>query len=131
LPNVVPARGGDKRFSVVCSGHDGRMDAGRAAELQVLLEGVTLPAHKDDLLEYAVRQRAEPAFLDALQQIPDRDYESIDQVAEELLHMQPPPPPEAPPHPREESGDPPGGDAYTDPDPEPGRVRDADRAPDD
>jgi hypothetical protein len=100
------------------------MDAARAAELQVLLEGVTLPAGKADLLEYAVRQRAEPILLDALREIPDREYRSIDEVAEELLHVQPQPPHEL--HPREESGDPPGGDAYTDPHPDTGRVRDGD-----
>lgn len=89
------------------------MDTSRAAELQVLLEGVSLPATKDELLEYAVRQRAEPHFLEALRSLPEREYASLDDVGEELLHVQPSPPPESPPTPREESGDPPGGDDYT------------------
>jgi hypothetical protein len=106
------------------AGIPGAVDTSRAAELQVLLTGVPLPATKDELLEYAVRQRAEPHFLEALRALPDRGYSSIDEVAEELVHVQPAAPPRLPPHPREESGEPPGGDAYTDPDSEPGRVRD-------
>ena len=84
------------------------MDTSRAAELQVLLEGVPLPATKDQLLEYAVRQRAEPHFLEALRSLPEREYASLDEVGEELLHVQPSSPPGPPPRPREESGDPPG-----------------------
>jgi hypothetical protein len=88
------------------------MDTSRAAELQVLLEGVPLPATKDQLLEYAVRQRAEPHFLEALRSLPEREYASLDEVGEELLHVQPLHPPQPPPKPRDESGDPPGGDDY-------------------
>jgi hypothetical protein len=88
------------------------VEISRAAELQVLLEGVPLPATKDQLLEYAVRQRAEPHFLEALRSLPEREYASLDEVGEELLHVQPSQPPQPPPRPREESGDPPGGDDY-------------------
>jgi hypothetical protein len=72
------------------------VDASRAAELQVLLEGVPLPATKDQLLEYAVRQRAEPHFLEALRSLPEREYTSLDEVGEELLHVQPAAPPVPP-----------------------------------
>lgn len=89
------------------------MDTSRAAELQVLLEGVPLPATKDELLEYAVRQRAEPHFLEALRSLPEREYESLDEVGEELVRVQPLPPPGKPASPRDESGPPPGGDDYT------------------
>jgi hypothetical protein len=104
------------------------VDSARAAELQVLLEGVPLPAEKAELLEYAVRQRAEPPFIDALRGVPDRRYESLDEVGEELVRVQPPHlrDPLRPPH--EESGAPPGGDAYTDPHPDTGQVRDLDKA---
>jgi hypothetical protein len=88
------------------------VDTSRAAELQVLLEGVPLPATKDQLLEYAVQQRAEPHFLEALRSLPERQYASLDEVGEELVHVQPSPPPHSPPDPHEESGDPPGGDSY-------------------
>jgi hypothetical protein len=56
-----------------------------AAELKTLLVGVPLPAEKPGLLEYAVKQRAEPTFLDALQSLPDRRYESLDEVLEGLV----------------------------------------------
>jgi hypothetical protein len=100
------------------------VDNSRTAELQVLLEGVPLPATKDQLLEYAVRQRAAPQFLEALGALPDREYVRLDEVGEELVHVQPTAPPRERRKPSEESGDPPGGGAYTDTDPEPGRVRD-------
>jgi len=66
------------------------VDTSRAAELQVLLEGVPLPATKDQLLEYAVQQRAEPELLEALRGLPEREYRSLDEVGEELIHVQPP-----------------------------------------
>jgi hypothetical protein len=88
------------------------VDTSRAAELQVLLEGVPLPATKDQLLEYAVQQRAEPQLIEALRSLPDKEYRSLDAVGEELVHVQPDPPDEDAAQPREESGDPPGGDSY-------------------
>ena len=56
-----------------------------SAQLKVLLVGVELPAEKPALLEYAVRQRAEPQLIDALQSLPQREYASVDEVVEELL----------------------------------------------
>lgn len=106
------------------------METSRAAELQVLLEGVPLPAGKAQLLAYAVQQRADPLAIEALGSLPDREYASLDEVAEELLHVQPKREEEAPQAPREESGAPPGGDAYTDADPDTGQVRDLDSAED-
>lgn len=82
------------------------MDASRAAELRVLLKGVPLPASKDELLEHAVRQRAEPHFLEALRSLPEREYASLDEVGERLVHVQPSTPPQSP-------AQPPGGDDYT------------------
>ncbi len=61
------------------------MNTAQAAELQVLLEGVPLPAEKARLLEYAVQQRAEPHFLAALRRLPDREYASLDEVGAALL----------------------------------------------
>ena len=49
------------------------MDTSRAAELLVLLEGVPLPATRDQLLEYAVKLRADPPFLSLLRRLPERD----------------------------------------------------------
>jgi Protein of unknown function (DUF2795) len=57
------------------------VDAAAVAELKTLLAGVVLPAEKARLLEYAVQQRAEPPLLDALMSLPDREFESLDDVA--------------------------------------------------
>lgn len=88
------------------------MDTQRVAELKRLLVGVPLPAEKPQLLAYAVQQRAEPDLVMALRTLPDREYESLDEVAEELLRVQPARRKTGPREPRTESGEPPGGDAY-------------------
>ena len=95
----------------------------RVAQLQVLLEGVALPAAKQDLLRYARGEGAAPAELALLEALPDRGYASIDEVGETLQPVQPATNGAQPERPQAESGLPPGGDAYTDPSPEPGRVR--------
>jgi hypothetical protein len=101
------------------------VDPGDAAELKATLTGVTLPAEKPQLLEYAVQQRAEPRLLDGLRTLPEeKTYESLDDVVEELLHVQPSRVEGDPHQPKEEAGAPPGGDAYTDKDPETGTIRD-------
>jgi hypothetical protein len=102
------------------------MNLQRAAEIQVVLEGVALPATREQLVHYAALQDAEAAV--DLERISDREYRSIDEVGEEL----------APTHavhvsqerlPRAESGEQPGGDDYLRPFPESGRV-DPDAPPD-
>jgi hypothetical protein len=95
------------------------MNLQRAAEIQVLLEGVSLPASRDELVRYARAEDAAAAL--ALEGIPDRDYTRLDEVGEALAPTQPRPP-AAQPLPRPESDQPPGGDAYTQPYPESGRV---------
>ena len=88
--------------------------------------GIPLPAEKPDLLEYAVRQHAEPSLLDALGTLSDdKEYESLDDVVEELLQVQPPRVDDVPHEPKEESGLPPGGDDYTSTSSRPGNVADA------
>jgi hypothetical protein len=93
----------------------------RAAELQAVLQGVPLPAKKRDLVEYA-RTQDESAVSD-LQVLPDREYSSLDEVGEALAPVQPKRREPDAHEPRDESGQPPGGDAYLDPHPEPGAVR--------
>jgi hypothetical protein len=95
----------------------------RLAELQVLLEGVPLPAGKQELLDYARGEGGGHAQLTLLEALPDRQYGSIDEVGETLQPVQPSLPPQQPEQPKAESGRPPGGDAYTDPSPETGTVR--------
>ena len=100
------------------------MDTATAAELKTLLVGVTLPAERSDLLEYAVRQRAEPQLLDGLRSLSDeKQYSSLDEVVEEILQVQPDRSKPVPHEPKEEAGKPPGGDAYTDKHPQSGAVR--------
>ena len=96
------------------------MNLQRAAEIQVVLEGVKLPATRAELVHYAALQDAEAAV--ELERISDREYKSIDEVGEELAHTQPYFPAEEP-LPREESGAPPGKADYVNPDPTPGELR--------
>lgn len=93
----------------------------RAAELQVVLEGVPLPAKKGELIEYAREQDA--ATVSDLQALPDREYSSLDEVGEALAPVQPSRAQSLLKRPHEESGEPPGGGSYTDPHPEPGSLR--------
>lgn len=96
------------------------MDAQRSAELQVVLEGIPLPASRDELIRYAGAQSGEAARL--LAALPEGDYDRLDAVGAALQHVpRRPQPPAAPPRPA--SGGPPGGDDYLNPSPEPGRVR--------
>ena len=92
-----------------------------AAQVQALLEGVPLPATKDELLAYA--RREDEAAAGKLRSLPEREYRSLDEVGEELVSVQPSAREPRAALPREESGDPPGGEAYVDPHAEPGRVR--------
>ena len=91
--------------------------------LQTLLEGVDLPAEKDELIRYASREGATPTQLGLLQRLPEGEFATLDGVAEELRGVQPAREREVPHTPREESGRPPGGDDYTEPRPESGAVR--------
>ena len=98
------------------------MSTREVAELQVLLEGVSLPASKRELLDHARRENG-GRLMPLLEQLPDREYGSLDEVGEELHPVQPKWPQPDAHKPREESGRPPGGDAYLDPAAEPGGVR--------
>jgi len=92
----------------------------RAAELQTLLEGVPLPAEKQDLLDYA--RRYDPGAAADLERLPDREYARLDDVGQALAPTEPKrPSPEQLPRP--ESGKPPGGDDYLRPSPTSGAVR--------
>ena len=92
----------------------------QVAELQTLLEGVDLPASRDDLIRYARLEDREAAAL--LERLPNREYSRIDEIGEALAPVQPRPEDEVP-LPREESDLPPGGDDYVKAHPTPGRVR--------
>ena len=95
------------------------MNLQRAAEIQVVLEGVALPATRDELVRYAETQ--DPQAARELASIADREYERLDDVGEELAPTQPVHLREKK-QPRPESGLPPGGDDYVKPFPESGEV---------
>ena len=95
----------------------------RVAMLQGLLEGVPLPATRDELIEYAEQQDGGHAFRPELERLPDREYGALDEVGEALAPVQPLWDGARPNEPHPESGLPPGGDAYTDAAAEPGAVR--------
>jgi hypothetical protein len=100
------------------------MEQTSVAELQVLLEGVPLPNERSSLLRYARSEGATLEQIAMLRQLPERRFDNIDEVAEELVSVQPPFEREEPGPPREESGAPPGGDTYTQLNPVSGFVRD-------
>lgn len=96
------------------------MDAQRAAEIEVVLEGIPLPASRDALVRYA--RPEDPGAAAALERLPDREYDRLDAVGEELRRG--PEAPRAPEHPpRPESGRPPGGESYVEASPVSGAVR--------
>jgi hypothetical protein len=94
------------------------------AELQVLLEGISLPARRPELLSYALHEGATASQLALLRSLPGHSYATIDEVGEQLIRVQPRYGHEVPHSPREESGEPPGGESYTQQLPESGEVRD-------
>jgi hypothetical protein len=97
------------------------VDLQGSAVVQVVLEGIPLPATKAELIEYARRQDGDADHK--LESLPDKEYRSLDEVGEALTPVQPA---RSAPHaevPHEESDAPPGGEAYLDPNPKPGAVR--------
>jgi Protein of unknown function (DUF2795) len=94
-----------------------------AALVQVVLEGVPLPAERAELIDYASRQHDPDRALSLLLELPDREYGTLDDVGEALAPVQPSTERNQPHEPRAESGLPPGGDAYTDSGAESGAVR--------
>jgi hypothetical protein len=96
------------------------VNAQRVNEIQALLEGVPLPAQKRDLVRYA---RSQDGGADELEKIPDREYMSLDEVGEALWPVQPPSGKAQAEIPHAESGQPPGGSAYTDLQPNTGKVQ--------
>jgi Protein of unknown function (DUF2795) len=58
------------------------------ATLQALLEGVPLPAAKDDLIRY-VQEQSDDVPWRLLESLPDREYRSLDEVGEALAPVQP------------------------------------------
>ena len=94
-----------------------------AAALQVVLEGVPLPAGKKELIAYAREQDGEARLLALLERIEEGEYRRIDEVGEAVAGVQPSFAPPSPHQPHVESDEPPGGASYTELRPEPGEIR--------
>jgi hypothetical protein len=60
-----------------------------AAVVQVVLEGVPLPAERSELLTYARRQGAPAEVAIALWSLERRQYGSLDEVGEAIVARQP------------------------------------------
>jgi len=103
--------------------HARDVEMAKVAELQVVLEGVPLPNERSSLVRYAVHAGATGEQIALLQGLPDRRFDTIDEVAEQLVPVQPSDEREEPHRPQEESGLPPGGDDYVNPKPVSGEVR--------
>jgi hypothetical protein len=88
------------------------MNLQRAAEIQVVLEGIGLPATRDELVRYAAAE--DPEAASALRTIADGSYRRIDDVGNALAATQPVAR-ATPSLPRPESGEPPGGPDYVRP----------------
>lgn len=86
------------------------MNAQRAAEIQAVLEGIPLPAKREDVIAYG--RHYDPSLAAELEGLPDQEFGRLDEVGE-LLTLSPaaPAPRQRPPIPRE-SGKPPGGPDY-------------------
>jgi Protein of unknown function (DUF2795) len=80
------------------------------AYIESLLEGVPLPATKQDLVKYAKREGGRSAGK-LLKGLPSQRYSMLDEVGEALAPVQPRWP-RARRVPKPESGLPPGGPAY-------------------
>jgi hypothetical protein len=95
----------------------------KSAEIQVLLEGVDLPASKGALIGYAAGQDDADAALTLLERLPEREFRTLDEVGEALAPVQPYSFDDTP-LPHAESDLPPGGDDYVNAHPVSGKVRD-------
>ncbi|MBI2268410.1 MAG: DUF2795 domain-containing protein [Candidatus Blackburnbacteria bacterium] len=58
------------------------------AEVEAFLEGITYPATKDQLIEYATQQRADDNILAILERLPEETYESSSEVEDALSEQE-------------------------------------------
>ena len=59
--------------------------------LESLLEGMPLPARRDEIVDHAEVEGADDDLLAALRALPDREYETLDEVTETLRPIEPNP----------------------------------------
>lgn len=54
------------------------------AKVEEAIKGITFPASKDDLLECARGNNADQEELDALERLPDQEYDNPTEITEAL-----------------------------------------------
>jgi hypothetical protein len=59
--------------------------------IEALLEGMPLPARRDEIVGHAEVEGADEDLLAALRALPDHEYESADEVGETLRSSDPSP----------------------------------------
>jgi hypothetical protein len=59
--------------------------------IEALLEGMPLPARRDEIVGHAEVEGADEDLLSALRALPDHEYESADEVGETLRSAEPDP----------------------------------------
>jgi hypothetical protein len=52
--------------------------------IETLLEGMPLPARRDEIVEHAEIEGADEDILAALRALPDREYDTLDYIGESL-----------------------------------------------
>lgn len=95
-----------------------------AAMAQQYLEGIPLPVRTEIVIDYAERIGVPDEVMQALRELPDEHFRRLDDVGHAIFDTQPDFAPPDVRTPANESGLYPGGDAYLDPSPTPGAVRD-------
>ncbi len=60
------------------------------AKLPEALRGVDFPARRDDLVEMAQINGAEPVLIDGMKDLPDQEYDNIAAVLAEIEANRPP-----------------------------------------
>jgi len=63
---------------------ENRMPETFLAQLPEALRGVDFPASRDDIVEMAQMNAAEPTLIDRLKDLPERDYDNVSAVLEEI-----------------------------------------------
>lgn len=61
------------------------MEEKLSVETEKVLEKVTFPAKKSDIIQEAKKQGVQDSILENLDMLPDREYKSIDDVRQERM----------------------------------------------
>ncbi len=54
-----------------------------SADLSRYLEGIRFPARRTDIITLAHQRHADPQMIEQLERLPDREYDSMDEVKDQ------------------------------------------------